>query len=130
MGEDDVGNLEGQDGVEIPHLLCAVLGDDAGGVEQTLRDDDGIANRERFKRLGQHGAATDRPGEGDVVVSQDIACEGFEGLVELAGSIDEAGLEEAFDDIVLRLLDPRALGAEGAYVLGIVADIGSADDIH
>ena len=68
--------------------------------------------------------------EGDVVVGEDIAGESFEGLVELAGGVEEAGLEEALDDVVLGLLDPGALGAEGADVLGVVADVGGADDIE
>ena len=55
--------------------------------------------------------------ERDVVVGEDIAGESFEGLVELAGSVEEAGLEEALDDVVLGLLDPGALCAEGADVL-------------
>src|ERR1700738_3303792 len=127
MGQDDVGDLEGQDGVEVAHLLRAVRGYDCGGVEQTLGDDDGVADRDGLERLGEQRAATDGPREGDVVVGEDVAGEGFEGLVEVTGSINEAGLEEAFDDVILRLLDPGALGSEGADVLRVVADVGCAD---
>src|ERR1700723_3450308 len=51
-------------------------------------------------------------------------------MVELARCIEKAGLEEALDDVVLRLLDPGALSAEGADVLGFVADVGCADYIE
>ena len=128
--EDDVRDLEGEDGVEVAHLLRAVRGDDGGGVEQALGDDDGVADGDGLERLGEQRAATDGPGEGDVVVGEDIAGESFEGLVELAGCIEEAGLEEALDDVVLSLLDPGALGSERAYILGVVADVGGADDIE
>ncbi len=128
VSEDDVGNLEGQDRVEVAHLLCAILRHDAGGIEQALGDDDRVADGERLERLGQQRPAADRAGEGDVVVGQNIVREGFERLVELAGRIEKAGLEEAFDDVVLCLLDPGALGTEGADVLCVVADVGRADD--
>ncbi len=128
--EDDVGDLEGEDCVEIAHLLGAVLRDDGGGVEQALGDDDGVADGDGLERLGEQRAAADGTGEGDVVVGEDIAGESFEGLVELAGCIDEAGLEEAVDDVVFSLLDPGALGAERAYILCIIADVGGSDDIE
>ena len=86
-------NLEGQDGVEVAHLLRAVLGDDAGGVEQALGDDDGVADGNRFQRLREKGTAADGAREGDVVVGEDIACERFECLVELAWGIEESGLK-------------------------------------
>ena len=59
-----------------------------------------------------------------------LSGESLEGLIELAGSIEQAGLEEALDDVVLGLLDPGALGAEGADILGVVGDVRGADDIE
>ena len=84
----------------------------------------------RLQRLGQQRTAADRPGEGDVVVGEDVAGQSFERLVELAGRIEQAGLEEALDDVVLCLLDPGALSTERAHVLRVVADVGGADDIQ
>ena len=129
VSEDDVRDLEGQNRVEIAHLLCAVLRHDAGGIEQALGDDDGVADGERLQRLGQQRTAADRPGERDVVVGQNIVGERFERLVELAGRIEKTGLEEALDDVVLSLLDPGALSTERADVLCVVADVGRADDL-
>ncbi len=125
-----MGDLEGEDRVQVAHLLGAVLGDDAGGIEQALGEDDGVADGDRLQRLGQQGAAADRPREGDVVVGEDIACQGLERLVELAGSVEQTGLEEPLDDVVLSLLHPGALCAERADVLRVVADVGGADDIE
>ncbi len=102
----------------------------AGGVEQALGDEDGVADGDGLERLREKGTAADGLGNGDVVVSQDIAGQSLQGLVELAGSIDEAGLEEALDDVVLGLLDPGALGSKGADILGVVADVGGSDDIE
>src|SRR5713101_3043570 len=73
VSENDVGDLEGQNCVEVAHLLGSVLGDDPGGVEQALGDEDGVSYGNRLERLREQGAATDRAGEGDVVVGQDIA---------------------------------------------------------
>ncbi len=120
VGEDDVRDLEGEDSVEIAHLLRAVGGDDGGGVEQALGDDDGVADGDGLQRLGKERAATNGAGEGDVVVSKDVAGKSFQGLVELAGCIEEASLEEALEDIILCLLDPGALCAERADILGVV----------
>ena len=128
--QDDVGDLEGEDGVEVAHLLRTVLRQDSGGVNEALGDDDGVADGHRLERHGEQSANPDRSREGDVVVSEDIAGEGFEGLVEVAGGVEEPGLEEALNDVVLSLLNPGALGAEWAYVLRVVTDVGGADDIH
>ena len=117
VSENDVCKLEGQNSVEVAHLLRTVLRDDGGGVEQTLGDDDGVADGDGLQGLGQQRAATDRPGEGDVVIGEDVAGERLECLVELAGGIEQASLEEALDYVVLCLLDPRALSSERAYIL-------------
>ena len=71
----------------------------------------------------------DRPRQRDVVVGEDIVGQRLERLVELAGSIEQAGLEEPLDDVVFSLLNPGALRAERADVLSIVADVGCADDV-
>ena len=64
VAEDDVRDLEGEDGVEVAHLLGAVRGDDGGGVEQALGDDDGVADGDGLQRLGEQGAATDGTARG------------------------------------------------------------------
>ena len=128
--EDDVCDLEGQDRIEVAHLLGAILRDDGGGVEETLGDDDGVADGDGLEGLGKQRAAADGTGQGDVVIGEDIAGESFEGFVELAGGIDEASLEEAVDDVVLGLLYPGALGAEGTDILGVIADVGGSYDIE
>ncbi len=130
MREDDMRELEGQDSVEVAHLLRAVRCDYGGGVEQALGDDDGVADSDGLQRLREERAATDGPGEGDVVIGEDIAGESFERLVELAGSIEQACLEEALQYVVLCLLDPGALRSEWAYILRVVADVGGPDDIE
>ena len=72
VGEDDVGYLEGQDGIKVGGLLGSVGGDDGGGVEEGLGDDDGVADGERFEGLGEEGADADGRGDGDVVVDEDV----------------------------------------------------------
>ena len=72
----------------------------------------------------------DRAGERDVVIGQDVARQRFQRLVELAWRVEQTGLEETLHDVVFRLLDPCALGAQRADVGGVVADVGRADDIH
>ena len=130
MAEDDVGDLEGEDRVQIAHLLRAVGGDDGGGVDQALGEDDGVADGERLKRLGEQRADADRAAGLNVVVDEDVVGEGFEGLVELAGRVEQAGLEEALDDVVLGLLHPLALGAERADIGCIVGDVLRVDDFE
>jgi len=74
-------------------LLRAILADDSSSVDQALRGNDRVADSNRLERLGEQRAARDRPREGDVVVSKDIACESFKRLVELAGSVEETSLK-------------------------------------
>src|SRR5262249_49179747 len=121
-------NLEGQNRVEVAHLLGAILRHNAGGVEQALGDDDGIADGERLKRLSQQSTAADGTRKSDVVVGQNVIFQRFACLIKLAGRIEEACLEEARNDVVLILLDPGALRTEGADILRVLADVGRAND--
>ncbi len=75
-------------------------------------------------------ADADGPGDGDVVIGEDIAGERLKGLVEVAGSVEQTGLEEAVDDVILGLLHPGALCAERADILRVVADVGGAFDLE
>ena len=61
VAEDDVRDLEGENGVEVAHLLRAILGDDAGGVDQALGEDDRVADGGGLKRLREQGADADGP---------------------------------------------------------------------
>src|SRR5271156_2566182 len=109
VSENNVCNLEGQDRVEVTHLLRTILRYDAGCVKQTFRDDNRVANSERLQWLSQQRAAADWSGECDVVVRENVASQRFECLVELARRIEKTSLEETLDDVVLSLLNPRAL---------------------
>ncbi len=121
MVEDDVRNLEGKDGFEVAHLLRAVAGKNAGGVDQALGEDDGVADGERLERLGQQGAYADRSAGLNVVVDEDVVGESLERLVEVRRRVQQAGLEEALDDVVFGLLLPLALRAERADIGSVVA---------
>jgi hypothetical protein len=121
-------DLEGQQGIEVTHLLGTVRGDHGGGVNQALGDQDGVANGNRLKRLGEQGANADGAVDGDLVVGEDVVGQEGENLVEVAGCVDEAGRKEAVDDVILSLLDPLALGAEGAEVAILRALVGSTFD--
>ena len=124
-----MSDLEREDRVQVAHLLLPILRNDGRGVEQALRNNDRIADGERLQRLGQQRTAADRPRERDVVIGKNVVRQSFQRFVELAGCIEKAGLEESLDDIIFCLLNPGALRAERADVLGIVADVGRADDI-
>src|SRR5271156_522365 len=129
VSENNVCNLEGQNRVEVTHLLRTILRYDAGRVKQTFRDDNRVANSKRLKRLGQQRAAADRPGECDVVVGQNVASQCLGCLVELARCIDKTSLEKTLDDVVFCLLNPSALRTKRADILRVIADVSSAHDI-
>ncbi len=65
----------------------------------------------------------------DVVVGEDVVGQRFQCLVEVAGRIEETGLEEPFDDVVFCLLGEGALGRERAQVGRFLAGIGACSDI-
>ena len=128
--EDDVGDLEGEESVEVAHLLRAVGGDDGGGVDEALGDEDGVTDGDRLEGLGEQRADADGAIDGNLVVGQDVVGQLGENLVEVAGSVDEAGRVEALDDVVLSLLNPLALGAERAEVAVLLAFVGGTFDFE
>ena len=65
----------------------------------------------------------DGPGGLDVVIDEDIVGERFEYLVEVAGGIEQAGLVEPIDNIVLCLLQPLSLRSERTVIGCFVGDI-------
>ena len=125
---DDVGKLEGEQRVEVVALRDAVGGGDGGGVDERFREDDGVADGERLERLREQGADFDGGGDGDLVVGEDVVGESLEGVVEVGRGVEQAGLEEAVDEVGFGGVDELALTAEGAYVGGVVRDVLGADD--
>ena len=89
--KNDLRYLEGKQGVEITHLLRAIGGDDGGGVDEAFRDQDRIADRDGFQRIGEEGPDADRAIDGDLVVGENVVGELCEDLVEIARGVDEAG---------------------------------------
>ena len=132
VAEDDVRNLEGEHGVQVAHLLRAVGALDGGGVDQALGEQDRVADGERLERLGEQGAHADGARGRDLVVDEDVVGEVGERLVEGAGRVDQAGGVEALDDVVFGLLDPLALRAERADVVGggVLGLVDCADDFE
>jgi len=97
VSEDDVGQLGGEDGIEIAHLLCAVGGDDAGGVEQPLE----TMMVCRWRGTRGVGVSRVRTADGasglNVVVDEDVSGEGLEVLSKSLGASSRPRLEEAGD---------------------------------
>ena len=56
---------------------------------------------------------------GDVVVDENVVCQRFESLVELAGRINDSSLKQPFDSVILGLLHPFALRSERADIWGV-----------
>ena len=72
VAEDDVSDLEGEESVEVTHLLGTVCGDYGGGVDEALGDQDGVADGNGLEGLGEQGANADWAIDGDLVVSEDV----------------------------------------------------------
>jgi len=122
-----VCELECQKRIQVTHLLCAVTGDYCGRVDQAFGEDDRVPDRKRLKWLREQSAYMDRATDCNLVVCQDIVGQGLQRLVELAGCIQQTGLEQALHDVIFSLLGEGALCSERAQIGSIVGDVGRAD---
>ena len=116
MAENDMGQLESKERIEIAGLLQAILGDNRRRIDQALGEKNRIPYSRRFQRLGEHRTAADRTRGGHVVVDQNVVCQRFESLIELAGRINNPSLKQPLHSVILGLLHPFALRSERADI--------------
>ena len=60
VAENDMGQLESKERIEIAGLLQAILGDNRRRIDQALGEKNRIPYSRRFQRLGEHRTAADR----------------------------------------------------------------------
>ena len=128
VAEQNVCYLEGQQRVEVALLfrLLTIRGGNRRRIQQALGYQDRVADRQGLQRLRKQRTHLQGTIYRNLVVRKNIVGQQLEGLVEVAGSVDQAGLVQAVNDIVLGLLHPLALRLQRAHIRSIRGSVGRA----
>ena len=112
VAQKNVRDLEGKHRVQIALLfgLFAVRGGNCRGVQQALRDQNRVADRERFQRFGEQRPYLERTICGDLVVRKNVVRQQFKRLVKLAGGVDQTSLVASVAPSTSRVAWSASLG--------------------